>query len=101
MKRVELPTKVTKVLQQKPLIKFKHFVQERGNKLCFSKKMVKVCWADETPKEVLMKEVPFFCVARDYHGFVLKRMAEFGERIVNAGRFRNEYIKHVSEPVKC
>lgn len=101
MKRVVFPTKVTKVLQQKPQIKFRHLVQERDNKICFSKKQVKVCWADATPKEVIMKEVPFFCVARDYHGFVLRRMAEFGEKIENAGRFRNEYIRHVSEPLKC
>merc|ERR1712055_789333 len=45
MKRVVFPTKVTKVLQQKPQIKFRHLVQERDNKICFSKKQVKVCWA--------------------------------------------------------
>ena len=100
-KKVVVPTKVTEVLQQKKIIALKHLVEESTNKVCMSKMQIPVCAPSSVPKEVVMEEVPFFCVPKDNAGATMKRIAEHGEKIQNVEEYPTIFVKKVSHPIKC
>jgi len=100
-KKVLVPTKVTEVMQQKKIIALKHLVEESTNKVCVSKMQIPVCAPSTAPKEVVMKEVPFFCVPKDTFGATMMRIAEHGEKIQNVEEYPTMFVKKVSHPIKC
>jgi len=100
-KKIPLPTKVTEVLHQKKPVAMKHLVEETSDKACISKKQIPVCGASVVPKEVVMEEVPFFCVPLDTDGATLMRIAEYGDKIQNIEEYPTVFVKKVSHPIKC
>merc|ERR1712179_52408 len=100
-KKVLVPTKVTEVLQQKKIIALRHLVEESINKVCMTKMQTPVCAPSTVPKEVVMKEVPFFCVPKDTAGATMMRIAEHGEKIQNVEEYPTMFVKKVSHPIKC
>merc|ERR1719209_1919529 len=100
-KKVPVPTKVIEVLQQKTIIAQKHLVEESVNKVCMSKMQIPVCAPSTVPKEVVIVEVPFFCVPKDTAGATLMRVAEHGEKIQNVEEYPTIFVKKVSHPISC
>jgi len=100
-KKVLVPTKVTEVLQQKTVIAQKHLVEESINQVCMSKKQIPVCAPSTVPKEVVLEEVPFFCVPKDTAGATLMRIAEHGEKIQSVEEYPTIFVKKVSHPIRC
>merc|ERR1719318_1650329 len=100
-KKELVPTKVTEVWQQKKIVSMRHLVEESPKKVCISKLQVNVCGSSSIPKQVIMKEVPYFCVPKDTAGSTLKRIAEQGEKIQNVDEHPTSYTKMVSHPMQC
>merc|ERR1719228_867967 len=96
-----IPTKVTEVFKQKKVISMKHLVEESINKVCISKMQINICGASTVPKEVIMKEVPFFCVPKDTAGATMMRIAEHGEKIQNVQEYPTIFVKKVYQPIRC
>jgi len=96
-----IPTRVTEVFKQKKVISMKHLVEESINKVCISKMQINICAASTVPKEVIMKEVPFFCVTKDSAGATMMRIAEQGEKIQNVQEYPTIFVRKVSQPIRC
>jgi len=79
----------------------RHVVQQQGQKICISKRQVKVCGADALPKEIVPREMPFFCVAADREGRILQKMAQMGERIERAEKLPTAVTATIYEPLRC
>eukprot|EP00092_Neocalanus_flemingeri_P009183 GFUD01009884.1.p1 GENE.GFUD01009884.1~~GFUD01009884.1.p1 ORF type:complete len:1721 (+),score=446.76 GFUD01009884.1:69-5231(+) len=101
VKKEMVPTKVTQLLQQKPVVSRKHLVEEFFNRICISKFQVNVCESSTAPKEIIKKQVPYFCTSKDTRGATLQRMAEQGEKIQNVERFPTSYLRDTYQPIKC
>merc|ERR1712055_565454 len=78
-----------------------HVAQQQGQQICISKRQVKVCGNDAKPKEIVPREMPFFCVAADKQGHTLQRMAQMGERIERAQKLPTAFTATVYEPRQC
>jgi len=78
-----------------------HVAQQQGQQICISKRQVKVCGNDAKPKEIVPREMPFFCVAADKQGRTLQRMAQMGERIERAQKLPTAFTATVYEPRQC
>jgi len=78
-----------------------HVAQKQGQQICISKRQVKVCGNDAKPKEIVPREMPFFCVAADKEGRTLQRMAQRGERIERAQKLPTAFTATVYEPRQC
>merc|ERR1712025_944020 len=79
----------------KKIIALKHLVEESTNKVCMSKMQIPVCAPSSVPKEVVMEEVPFFCVPKDNAGATMKGIAEHGEKIQNVEEYPTIFVKKV------
>merc|ERR1712002_1337253 len=105
-KQVE-PTKVYSVfMNRQHIIKrsespLKHVVMEEGQRICISKRQVKVCPSSSSPAEIVGEELPFFCKAKDQVAYELKALAESGERIVEAERYPISFTSTVHVPRRC
>merc|ERR1712098_929767 len=50
-----------------------HVTQQQGQQICISKRQVKVCGIEGQPKEIVPREMPFFCVSLDREGALYRR----------------------------
>jgi len=94
-------TPVSKALESQEVIFKKHLVEEKENKLCFSKQPVKVCQSQSQPKEIQQTQVEFFCISKDSQGYILKRMAERGEQLESARFYPTSFKRMTSQPLSC
>merc|ERR1712002_840742 len=78
-----------------------HMVQRQGQKICISKRQIKVCGIDAKPSEIVPREMPFFCVAGDREGEIMERMALRSERITKAEALPTAFTSSVYEARKC
>merc|ERR1719228_1864327 len=78
-----------------------HVTQQQGQQICISKRQVKVCGIEGQPKEIVPREIPFFCVSLDREGRTLQKMAWRGERIESAEKRPTAYTASVYEPRQC
>merc|ERR1719147_207137 len=78
-----------------------HVVQQQGQQICISKRPVKACGYEAKPKEIVPREMPFFCVSADREGRTLQRMAQRGERIDRAEKRPTAFTASVYEPRQC
>jgi len=78
-----------------------HVVQRQGQKICISKRQIKVCGIDAKPSEIVPREMPFFCVPGDREGETLERMALRAERIQRAEKLPTAFTSTVYEARKC
>merc|ERR1711974_61624 len=79
----------------------KHVVMEEGQRICISKRQVKVCPSSSSPAEIVGEELTFFCKAKDQVAYELKALAESGERIVEAERYPISFTSTVHVPRRC
>merc|ERR1712112_4406 len=78
-----------------------HVAQQQGQQICISKRQVKVCGMEAKPREIVPREMPFFCVAANREGRTLQRMAQRGERIEGAQKLPTAFTATVYEPRQC
>merc|ERR1712098_59720 len=78
-----------------------HVTKQQGQQICISKRQVKVCGIEGQPKEIVPREMPFFCVSLDREGRTLQKMARRGERIESAEKRPTAYTASVYEPRQC
>jgi len=76
-------------------------VELRGQEVCISKRQVKVCGAESKPKDIVPREMPFFCVAADSEGRTLQRIVRRGEKIERAEKRPTAFTATVYEPRQC
>merc|ERR1719334_1786442 len=74
---------------------------EHGQKICISMKQVQMCPSTVTPAQIESIEMPFFCVARDQEGRSLQKLAQSGEKIIEAPRFPIAFTSIVQVPRRC
>merc|ERR1712240_928381 len=79
----------------------KHLDMEHGQKICISMKQVQMCPSTVTPAQIESIEMPFFCVARDQEGRSLQKLAQSGEKIIEAPRFPIAFTSIVQVPRRC
>merc|ERR1711889_18761 len=79
----------------------KHMDMEHGQKICISMKQVQMCPSTVTPAQIESIEMPFFCVARDQEGRSLQKLAQSGEKIIEAPRFPIAFTSIVQVPRRC
>merc|ERR1712002_25612 len=76
-------------------------VELRGQEVCISKRQVKVCGTESKPKDIVPREMPFFCVAADSEGRTLQRIVRRGEKIERAEKRPTAFTATVYEPRQC
>jgi len=76
-------------------------VEEKETKLCFSKQQVKVCHSQSKPKEIQQIQVEFFCISKDSQGYIMKRMADRGEKLESSRYHPTSFQRMASQPIKC
>merc|ERR1719167_624699 len=79
----------------------KQLDMEHGQKICISMKQVQMCPSTVTPAQIESIEMPFFCVARDKEGRSLQKLAQSGEKIIEAPRFPIAFTSIVQVPRRC
>merc|ERR1712234_69052 len=69
IKKEEIPTRVSEVFEPRVLLRMKtsetelrHTFVEMGEKICFSKELIREC-SRSYPKEVVAKKIPFTCIS--------------------------------------
>merc|ERR1712180_527565 len=102
-----LPSQVLDIFRNRQLsvkrgqTPMKHMDMEHGQKICISMKQVQMCPITVTPAEIESIEMPFFCVARDQEGRSLQKLAQSGDKIIEAPRFPIAFTSIVQVPKRC
>merc|ERR1711955_122250 len=93
--------KETKECVRKEVLPSQVLDMEHGQKICISMKQVQMCPSTVTPAQIESIEMPFFCVARDQEGRSLQKLAQSGEKIIEAPRFPIAFTSIVQVPRRC
>merc|ERR1712121_527010 len=107
VRREVLPSQVLDMFRNRQLsvkmgqTPMKHLDMEHGQKICISMKQVQMCPSTVTPAQIESIEMPFFCVARDQEGRSLQKLAQSGEKIIEAPRFPIAFTSIVQVPRRC
>jgi len=107
IRKVEVPSKVYDIFtamhhaSKWMQTTLQHVAQQQGQQICISKRQVKVCGMEAKPREIVPREMPFFCVAANREGRTLQRMAQRGERIERAQKLPTAFTATVYEPRQC
>merc|ERR1711962_612476 len=102
-----LPSQVLDIFRNRQLsvkrgqTPMKHMDMDHGQKICISMKQVQMCPITVTPAEIESIEMPFFCVARDQEGRSLQKLAQSGDKIIEAPRFPIAFTSIVQVPKRC
>jgi len=76
-----------------------HMVETYGNKICFSKEMIRVC-QKSYPKEVQGKQLEFACMAGP-EARVMERRVLAGDRCQELNNLPTEFSQTVYVPIHC
>jgi len=76
-----------------------HLVESSGNKVCFSKEMIRVC-QNTFPKEVQGKQTEFVCMSGP-EAKVMERRVLAGDRCQELNNLPTEFSVTVYEPTHC
>lgn len=76
-----------------------HLIEERSNKLCFSKEMVRVC-ENSFPSEVRARQAEFVCMTGP-ESKVMERRVLAGDRCEELNRMPTQFSQTVYEPTRC
>jgi len=102
----EIPTRVTEVFETHTVLRsksgeteLKHIFEEFGEKICFTKDLVRICYKTY-PTEIVPKKVPFTCFSGP-KAEVIKRRVIAGERVEELISRPTEFVQTVYEPEHC
>ena len=76
-----------------------HLVESSGNKVCFSKEMIRVC-QNTYPKEVQGRQTEFVCMSGP-EAKVMERRVLAGDRCQELNNLPTEFSQTVYEPTQC
>merc|ERR1711931_454703 len=99
--RVE-PTKVFELFgkqQRRVPTERKHLIEKEGNKVCFSKHMIRVCQSS-FPKEIRSRKVEFVC-KNGQEALQMEKRIVSGARVEEISTLPTDFIKTVYEPSQC
>jgi len=106
IEKEEIPTRVTEVFETRTVLRsksgeteLKHIFEEFGEKICFTKEMVRICYKTY-PNEIVPKKVPFTCFSGP-KAEVIKRRVLAGEHIGELITRPTEFMQTVYEPKRC
>merc|ERR1712243_549075 len=105
LKKEVIPTRVGKVFKSHVTLRMryepelKHTFEQFGEKLCFSKELIRVC-SRGYPKQVTSHKVPFTCLSGPYAEVIKSRIIA-GERVEELSSHPTEFIQTVYEAKKC
>merc|ERR1711931_419183 len=105
LKKEVIPTRVGQVFKSQVTLtmryetELKHTFEQFGEKLCFSKELVRVC-SRGYPKQVTSHKVPFTCLSGPYAEVIKSRIIA-GERVEELSTRPTEFTQTVYEAKKC
>merc|ERR1719481_1174811 len=106
IKKEEIPTRVSEVFEPRVLLRIKtsetelrHTFVEMGEKICFSKELIREC-SRSYPKEVVAKKIPFTCISGP-HAEVIKSRVIAGEKVEELSTYPTEIVQTIYEPRQC
>jgi len=106
IEKEDIPTRVTEVFNTHTILgsrsgetELKHIFEELGEKICFSKELVRVCYKT-FPREVFPKKMPFTCISGSKAKIIKKRVIA-GEQIEELQHLPTEFLQTVYEPKRC
>merc|ERR1711887_296007 len=105
LKKEVIPTRVGQVFKSHVTLtmryetELKHTFEQFGEKLCFSKELVRVC-SRGYPKQVTSHKVPFTCLSGPYAEVIKSRIIA-GERVEELSTRPTEFTQTVYEAKKC
>jgi len=105
LKKEVIPTRVGKVFKSHVTLRMryetelKHTFEQFGEKLCFSKELIRVC-SRGYPKQVTSHKVPFTCLSGPYAEVIKSRIIA-GERVEELSSHPTEFTQTVYEAKKC
>ena len=76
-----------------------HLIEYSGNKVCFSKEMIRVC-QNSFPKEVQGRQTEFVCMSGP-EAKIMERRVLAGDRDEELNKLPTEFSLTVDEPTHC
>lgn len=80
----------------------KHIVRREVNRVCISKKMVKVCSEGSSPVKTAVEPTPFTCFTMpSSKGEQLIKRAEAGEPLIEVSQLPTVYTRSLTHTIRC